>query len=120
MELGGLFIAIAVGLSALAQIRSDPRITKEFRRQSYAALAFYAVFIGCGIAALLVLLRNGETAAVAAATFIFAWIALGALWLMRIAPRLREPPAWLMKPWSALDWILVAIATGAALVATLG
>ncbi len=119
MELGVLIVVIAAGLAALAQIRSDPRITKEFRRKSYAALAFYAVFIICGIGALLLFPFRPGSAVVAssAVAFILAWTVLGALWLMRLAPRLREPPAWLMRPWSPLDLTLIAIAIGAAAVA---
>jgi hypothetical protein len=115
MELGVLAV-VAAGLAALAQIRSDPRITKEFRRRSYAALGFYAVFVACGIAALILFpFRPGsEVVALSGAAFVLAWIALGALWLMRVAPRLREPPGWLMKPWSPLDWTLIVIAIGAA------
>jgi hypothetical protein len=47
-----------------------------------------------------------------------AWIALGALWLMRLSPRLKEPPGWLLKkPWSPLDRNLIAVVIGAAALA---
>jgi hypothetical protein len=121
MEFGLLAVVVAAGLAALAQIRSDPRITKEFRRRSYAALGFYAVFVACGIVALFLFpFRPGSAVvALSGTVFILAWIAIGALWLMRLAPRLKEPPGWLMKPWSPLDWSLIVIAIGAATLGSL-
>ena len=106
---------LAIALAALVQIWTDPRITREFRRKSFIALAAYALFVSLGLTVLFSVARPGnDLAAFAGAGFMFSWIAFGALWLARLAPRLRQPPGFLLQAWGTLDWSLIAIALGLA------
>jgi len=113
VELGILAVVLAAGLGALSQLHS---VSKASRRQFYVAFTVYLVFAACGIAAVLLLpFRPGSgVVAAAAVVFILAWASLGILWAMRLGQRSKEPTAWLLKPWSALDWVLIAIVIGAA------
>jgi hypothetical protein len=113
-------ILVAMGF-ALRQMRTDPRITKEFRRKSYVAAGLYLLFTACGmgIAAVLLVLGGGRHGVLFLLAFFLDWVSIGVVWLTRTAPRLREPPGWLMRRWSALDWILIAVAVGCLLGAAL-
>ena len=106
-------VLLAMGF-ALRQMRTDPRITKEFRKKSYIAAGLYLLFTagGMGIAAAILALGGGKHGVLFLIGFFLDWILIGVVWLIRTAPRLREPPAWLMRRWSALDWILIAVAVG--------
>lgn len=109
---GILIVVVAAGLAALAQIRNDPRIDRKFTLRSLLALAGFAV--GCAAGFVLIISRldgpQREDVALAATLAIVAWIAFATLWLIRLAPRLREPPAFLMRPWGVIDLALLATA----------
>jgi hypothetical protein len=109
-------LVLVIALAAATQIRTDPRITQEFRRNSYIALVGYVVFSGVGLLVLFALVRGpgGDLTAFAGAGFMLSWIALGTLWLIRLAPRLRQPPGLLLRAWGVLDWLLIALALGLA------
>ncbi len=116
------FIAVLVAMGfAIRQMRRDPRITKEFLRKSYVAAGLYLLFMACGmgIAAAILVLGGGRHGVLFLFAFFLDWVVIGVVWLIRTAPRLREPPRWLMRRWSALDWILIAIAAGSVLAAAL-
>lgn len=88
---------ILVLVSAIVQILVDPRITRKFITNSVLALLIYAVYVGVGLALALALLPHGPDAAAGATLTILGWIGLGGLGLIRMAPRLRDPPAVLAK-----------------------
>ncbi len=106
-------VLVAMGF-AIRQIRTDPRITKEFLRKSYIVAGWYLLFVACGmgIAAAILVSGGGKHGVLFLMAFFLDWVAIGVVWLIRTAPRLREPPRWLMRRWSALDWVLIAIAAG--------
>ncbi len=117
--MGHLAVALAVGLTALVQIFTDPRITPGFIWKSLLALALYALHGGIGLFVLLVLLPRNPDAAVGATVAMTSWILLGMLGLIRFAPRTQEPPRWLMHFGVPDVGLLLAIAWGVADVAGL-
>jgi hypothetical protein len=60
----------------------------------------YLLYVGLGIVVLLLLAPKtggeGGDKALTLTGFMVGWIFYGALTLMRVVPRYREPPAWLM------------------------
>lgn len=107
----GTLIAVLLAMGiALRQIGTDPRITKAFRRKTYLAVAEYLLFcaLGFGIFLALLPIAGGAHAGAFVFAFFLLWIAFAVIWLIRIVPRLREPPAWLMRRWSMLDWCIIA------------
>jgi formate-dependent nitrite reductase membrane component NrfD len=91
-----LFVVVAVGFSAIVQIFTDPRISGAFIWKSLLAVGIYLLHAAVGICVIFFLLPWNANAAGGAVTAILGWIALGTLGLIRFAPRLREPPRWLM------------------------
>jgi hypothetical protein len=56
-----------------------------------------------------------------AVALIFLWIALSVLWLIRVLASEISSPVWFLKPFSALDWVLIgAIAVCLALALNAG
>ncbi len=113
MDKFALFTAVlAVAASALVQIFTDPRITGQFVAKSLLALAVYALHIAIGLLVVVFLLPHGPDAAMGVTTAVLGWIGLGALDLIRFAPRLREPPAILLRFGLGDAVCLLVIATG--------
>jgi hypothetical protein len=119
MSYGVLLVVVSVGLAALVQIVTDPRITKEFVGKSLVALAVYAAHVAVGIVVVVFLLPHGPDAAIGVTVAFLGWVGLGALGLIRYAPRLREPPRLLMHFGLADATFLALIAGGIALAAGL-
>jgi hypothetical protein len=121
MNVGVLLMVVSIGLSAVVQIFTDPRITKEFAYKSLIALAVYAAHIAIGTMVLLFLLPHAKSpyTPVGATVAILGWIGLGALGLVRFAPRLREPPRFLLQVGIADAVFLAMIAGGIAAAAGL-
>jgi hypothetical protein len=114
MSYGLIAIVIAVGLSALIQIFTDPRITGEFIWKSLVALAVYAAHVAVGIVVMVYLVPWGPDAALGVVAAFLGWVGLGMLGLIRFAPRTREPPRLLMHVGIADVVCLVMIAGGIA------
>jgi hypothetical protein len=106
----GFLLAVAVAATALVQIFTDPRITPKFAAASVVALLVYAAHVGVGLLVMVYLLPWGPDAAPGVTIAILGWIGLGGLGLVRFAPRLREPPALLMRfgPVDALFLLMIA------------
>jgi hypothetical protein len=109
-----LALPIAALAAAIHQIRTDSRITRSFVGYSIVALIGYFAF--CAIAVLIVFALRprgqvSESEAATATGFVLLWIGYGAIWLTRLAPRLKEPPAWLMRPFAPLDWAIIGACT---------
>jgi hypothetical protein len=96
-EFGLLLMVVAVGVSAIVQIFTDPRITGTFIAKSLVALAVYAGHVAVGIVVMVYLLPRGPDAAIGVPVAFLGWVGLGALGLIRFAPRLREPPRFLLR-----------------------
>jgi len=117
MAIVKLAIVIAVLFSACVQIFTDPRITRAFVWKSLLALIIFFLHCLVGTFVVFYLLPWNPEAAAGAVTAMIGWIALGALGLIRFAPRTREPPKWLLHFGIADIVCLIAIAAGVASVA---
>ena len=71
----------------------------------------YAVYasVSVGIVALLFRGPQSTLVAVAAATFIMAWIAYGGLWLARAVPREDPMPRWLGERSGYIDCVFLVV-----------
>ena len=99
-------------VSALVQVLFDPRITRRFIQDSVWSLLAYGIYVGLGLAAAWAWLPMGPDAVVGTVLAIVGWIGLGGLGLVRLAPRLREPPAFLAQ-FGIADLVgLAALAAG--------
>ena len=109
-------IGVLFAMMMAVQMMSDPRITRKFIRKTMVAVAFYLLHTAIGIGFLFVLVRFGRGPhAIGGLLIAFVgWICLGVLGLIRFAPRLREPPRWLMHVGIADVVCLLAIAGGVA------
>jgi hypothetical protein len=74
------------------------------------AYAFY-VALGIGLLFLLAPRQPGETKALLLTGVMVGWIFYGALALMRVVPRYREPPGWLMR-FGIADVLLLGLMFG--------
>jgi hypothetical protein len=115
MSTNALFwLVAAIGMSAIVQIFTDQRITPQFIARSLVAVAVYAVHVAMAIVVMVYLVPPGDAGALGATAALVGWIGLGVLGLIRFAPRLREPPAWLMRFGIADGACLALIAGGLA------
>jgi hypothetical protein len=88
---------------------------------SIKAGAVYLVYCFIGIALMLTIMTGpqSESKVTAGMAFFLSWVLYGVLWLMRLAPRYREIPAWIDKRNSVLDyafWVIIGLTLLAALV----
>jgi hypothetical protein len=111
MEIAVAIAVIIAGLVALTQIRTDPRFAKDQKR-IFRALGFYMLFLISGCVVLIFFVPFDQMRGLAVLSVvvgIIVWLLLGVVWLLRIYPGLRPPPAWVLKPWTALDWVLIGV-----------
>ena len=71
----------------------------------------YAVYASVSVGMVMTLLRGPQSTlvAVAAGTFIMAWIAYGGIWLARAVPREDPLPRWLGERFSYIDCAFLAV-----------
>ena len=120
-EWAGVITAVAVGLAALAAVRGDPRVDRAFAVKTIGLLLLYLAYAVAGVLLVFAVLPPGpagETRAAVGTFFMLAWIGFGMLWLIRLVPRLREPPALLARPFGpvGVGCLVVAAAAFAGLV----
>lgn len=78
-------------------------------QQRVRALASYFVSLVLGIIVILLApLGHGDTVPFFGTLALVCWVLLGALWVARRYPGIPQPD-WVLKPWSAADWGLIAI-----------
>jgi hypothetical protein len=114
VDSGLVIVVLATGIAALVQIFTDPRITREFIYKSLVVLAVYAAHLAVGLLVLIYLLPHHPDSAIGSVAALLGWLGLGFLGLVRFAPRLREPPAFLMQFGIADAVFLLMIAGGLA------
>jgi len=120
-EWAGVIAAVVAGLIALAAARSDPRVDRAFAVKTIGLLLLYLAYAVAGVLLVFAVLPPGpagETRAAIGTLFMLAWIGFGMVWLIRLVPRLREPPALLARPFGpvGVGCIVIAAAAFAALV----
>lgn len=117
-----LLLTVGVAIGAVVQIVTDPRIDRPFIVKSLVALVGYAAHCTIGVLVAIPFATrdvvNREALAIAITSFVVLWIAAGALWLARIAPRLRPIPRVIGERFNWLD-VAILTASGLALVAAL-
>jgi hypothetical protein len=115
MKNWGFLIIALVAISA-----SLPAMTRLWRTDRSAVgktlwlAALYLAYVGLGVAILFWLVPlqgtggDGEGKALELTLAMLGWILYGALILMRVVPRYREPPAWLMR-FGIADFVLIVL-----------
>jgi hypothetical protein len=98
--LGVLLVVVAVFVANLPALREQWRTDRAGSIKTFWLFGVYLLYIGLGIVAVLLLApktggQDGDKALLLTG-FILGFIFYGALTLMRVVPRYREPPAWLM------------------------
>jgi hypothetical protein len=80
--------------------------------KTFRLLIYYLIYVGVGIAILTATLPEGrgtDIQALAGIGFILGWILLGGSWLIKVVPKYRTVPAWLLKPVGIPDVIGLAM-----------
>lgn len=124
-SIGLLFVVMGAMLHAVVQIRSDPTIDRRFVGRTLAAAGVFLLYVGGGVLAFVGLLGAGSSTAPGAGEaagalvllFLLGWIAWGIVLLIRMVPRRKEPPAWLMRVgWVDATLLLAILGAAAGLV----
>jgi hypothetical protein len=99
----GLVVLLVVVAAFIANLPALPEQWRTDRAGSIKTIwmfGLYCLYVGLGIVVLLLLAPKGGTSqgkALLLTGFSLGFILYGALTLMRVVPRYREPPAWLMR-----------------------
>jgi hypothetical protein len=100
--LGVLLVVVAVFVANLPAAIEQWRTDRPGSIKTIWMFGVYCLYVGLGIVVLLLLApktggQGGGDKAVTLTGFIVGFILYGGLTLMRVVPRYREPPAWLMR-----------------------
>jgi hypothetical protein len=98
--LGVLLVVVAAFVANLLALREQWRTDRSGSIKTIWMFGVYCLYVGLGIAIVFLLAPKGGTSqgkALLLTLFILGFIFYGALTLMRLVPRYREPPAWLMR-----------------------
>jgi hypothetical protein len=110
---GVLVIVLAVAAANLPALMHQWRTDRQGFIKTLWMIGLYALYVALGIALMFLLAPRGagEAKALLLMGMILGWILYGALVLMRLVPRYREPPAWLMR-FGIADIVLLALTFG--------
>ena len=99
--LGVLLVVVAAFVANLPALREQWRTDRAGSIKTIWMFGVYLLYIGLGIVVVLLLApKTGGASggkALLLTGFILGFIFYGGLTLMRVVPRYREPPAWLMR-----------------------
>ena len=90
--------------------------TAPSRSRRSAFLVLYLAYAVAGVLLVFAVLPPGPAGELRAAVgtlFMLAWVGFGMLWLIRLVPRLREPPALLVRPFGPVGMGCLVVAVGA-------
>ena len=99
-SLGVLFLVAAVLVANLPAVMQQWRADRRGSIRTLELLVVYFLYIGLGLALLIWLMPphgTSEGKALLLTGVMVGWIFYGGLTLMRVVPRYREPPRWLMR-----------------------
>ncbi len=101
-----------IALAAFRTMRTEQRIDLAFTLKSVAALVVFLAYCVAGVLLIFALspVNPGSTLALVATLFALTWIGFGGLWLIRMAPRTKQPPAFLDQPFGLLGKGFLAVA----------
>lgn len=97
---------VYVLLQGVAQIAHDLRMDRKLTIGTVRWLAVFFAYAGLGLGVLLYVFDLGP--ALAGALFLLFWNFEGVLWLVRLAPRLKELPHWLGMKLNLIDAVLLS------------
>jgi hypothetical protein len=109
MQLTLVMFVLGAQLPALRRQWLEDR---EGAIKTFRLLIYYLIYVGVGIAILVGTAPEGrgtDTQVLAGVGFILGWILLGGSWLIKVVPRYRQVPAWLLKPVGIPDVIGLAM-----------
>ena len=100
--LATLIVVVAVFVANLPALREQWRTDRPGSIKTIWMFGVYCLYVGLGIVVLLLLApktggQGGGGKVLTLTGFMVGWIFYGGLTLMRVVPRYREPPAWLMR-----------------------
>jgi hypothetical protein len=99
--LGVLLVVVAAFVANLPALREQWRTDRAGSIKTIWLFGLYCLYVGLGIVVLLLLAPKtageGGDKALYLTGFMVGFVLYGALTLMRVVPRYREPPAWLMR-----------------------
>ncbi|RUO98553.1 hypothetical protein [Hyphomicrobium sp.] len=74
-------------------------------------MGIYAVYAAAGIGIVVLMVSGPQPTAKAllATLFVLTWIGYGALWLVRLAPRVKALPAWVESWLSPIDYVMITV-----------
>jgi len=98
---GVLILVVAVFVANLPAVMAQWRSDRQGSIKTLWLMGAYALYVALGLALLLLLAPAQGGASDGKALLLtgvmVGWIFYGALTLMRVVPRYREPPGWLMR-----------------------
>ena len=96
---GILILVMAVFVANLPGVMEQWRSDRPGVIKTLWLMGTYALYVALGLGLLLLLAprQPGESKALFLTGVMVGWIFYGALTLMRVVPRYREPPSWLMR-----------------------
>lgn len=116
-DLGVLLVVLAVLVANMPAIRAQWRADRSGSIRTLELLIVYFIYCGLGAALLVWIVPKGgagggqDDKALELTGLILGWIMYGALTLMRLVPRYREPPRWLAR-FGIADVLVLALILG--------
>lgn len=110
---GFLLLVVAVFVANLPGVMAQWRTDRPGFTKTLWLMGAYALYVALGIALLLLLAprQPGESKALLLTGIMVGWIFYGALTLMRVVPRYKEPPGFLSR-FGIADLLVLALMFG--------
>lgn len=114
--IGKLALVVAVIAAQWPALRKQWLEDRAGAIKTLRLLVYYFLYIGVGFLILIGFIHEGgasEWEALTAVGFILGWLLLGVSWLVKLVPKYRAVPAWLLQPLGPLDIValIVIVAT---------
>jgi hypothetical protein len=108
-----LILILGIAVANLPAVVQQWRTDRAGFNKTLWLMAAYALYVALGIALLLLLAprQAGEAKALLLTGVMVGYILYGALTLLRLVPRYREPPVWLMR-FGIADIVLLGLMFG--------